>query len=602
MADVARPEQQEQQQQQQQMPAWLQNQELLSELSHYKSSNQQLQAAVNALRDAATSAPTASATATTPASGDISPFISSLEQRLSTANEENTTLRENVKQLQKKYQHASAQAKQSIEATKEVTNQYNHLRAKFQAAVLKNRELVQALKDKDAVIQLLRDEAQTRELELNTTEDKLAKLQKENRQLVERWVKKMEEEAEKMNEANHFIQSVAVMKEKASDRALTAAPDASATSPAASTLNQTPSPTSPPEPTSVTEPTTPGGLNFIRSRFSTLLGSAGGASAGSLDIQPASLPKGLVKKVAGAFFVIACLGQHCLIANYARPIQVHESEAVCMTLSPDGRFVATGGNDDKLNIWHSNGSLSTLTCIAIDSSTTSLASGTASSIVRLYSLSNNLKLTHTLTGHIAKVTTLAYSGRADRLISGGQDRTLKLWDLEKSYCVRTMFAHSNVLDMMMMDWAGNNVASAHLDAKIRLWDCVSGNMVKEISGVFQSSVTSLRPLGHDVVIACSRDNNLKTVDLRTGEEQATFQGDGFRVGSNTSSIGVSPDKLYVVAGSADGAVYLWDIRQQKLLQSLRNGHRSNVCAVAWDVKGSSKVYSLEKDKTMCLWE
>lgn len=45
------------------------------------------------------------------------------------------------------------------------------------------------------------------QLEMVTTEDKINILRKENEQLLERWINKMNEEAEKMNEATQFYET-----------------------------------------------------------------------------------------------------------------------------------------------------------------------------------------------------------------------------------------------------------------------------------------------------------------------------------------------------------------------------------------------------------
>ena len=54
--------------------------------------------------------------------------------------------------------------------------------------------------------QVLQDELSALHLELVQTEEKIKDLERENGQLLQRWLKKMNEEAEKMNEANKFYE------------------------------------------------------------------------------------------------------------------------------------------------------------------------------------------------------------------------------------------------------------------------------------------------------------------------------------------------------------------------------------------------------------
>ncbi|KAG0180011.1 hypothetical protein DFQ29_001385 [Apophysomyces sp. BC1021] len=66
---------------------------------------------------------------------------------------------------------------------------------------------VQQLREKDVTIQILQDELAALQLEIVTTEERSKKLQKENAQLLQRWLDKMNQEAEKMNEATQFYES-----------------------------------------------------------------------------------------------------------------------------------------------------------------------------------------------------------------------------------------------------------------------------------------------------------------------------------------------------------------------------------------------------------
>jgi autophagy-related protein 16 len=65
---------------------------------------------------------------------------------------------------------------------------------------------VHQLREKDVTIQILQDELAALQLEMVTTEDKIKRLGQENDELLKRWMNKMNEEAEKMNEATQFYE------------------------------------------------------------------------------------------------------------------------------------------------------------------------------------------------------------------------------------------------------------------------------------------------------------------------------------------------------------------------------------------------------------
>ena len=49
---------------------------------------------------------------------------------------------------------------------------------------------------------MLQDECTALQLELSRAEERIRDLENENRELVERWLRKMNEEADKLNQAN----------------------------------------------------------------------------------------------------------------------------------------------------------------------------------------------------------------------------------------------------------------------------------------------------------------------------------------------------------------------------------------------------------------
>lgn len=52
----------------------------------------------------------------------------------------------------------------------------------------------------------MQDENATLQLEIGKIDERMKDLERENGQLLQRWLKKMNEEAEKMNEANQFYE------------------------------------------------------------------------------------------------------------------------------------------------------------------------------------------------------------------------------------------------------------------------------------------------------------------------------------------------------------------------------------------------------------
>jgi autophagy-related protein 16 len=72
---------------------------------------------------------------------------------------------------------------------------------------IKWNDSLNQIKGKDDVIQIIQDELTATQLELSTKERNLEKLQFENHQLLERWLKLKSDEVRKVNEANEIIET-----------------------------------------------------------------------------------------------------------------------------------------------------------------------------------------------------------------------------------------------------------------------------------------------------------------------------------------------------------------------------------------------------------
>jgi len=97
------------------------------------------------------------------------------------------------------------------------------------------------------------------------------------------------------------------------------------------------------------------------------------------------------------------------------------------------------------------------------------------------------------------------------------------------------------------------------------------------------------------VLSGSWDKTLKLWDVKTGKCIRTFKGHKHGV----LSVSFSPDGRYVLSGSWDKTLKLWDVKTGKCIRTFE-GHKHGVLSVSFSPDGRY-VLSGSKDKTLKLW-
>uniref|UniRef100_A0A8P4G1N2 Autophagy related 16 like 1 n=1 Tax=Dicentrarchus labrax TaxID=13489 RepID=A0A8P4G1N2_DICLA len=459
------------------------------------------------------------------------------------------------------------------------------------------RDLRSSLQDLERANQTLKDEYDALQITFSALEEKLRKTTEDNQELVSRWMAEKAQEANKLNAENEkdSRRRQAKLQKDLADAAkepLPVDPDddievlaedggkgGGETSPNRP-LSRTPS-------KKISQPPPGGLLDSISNIFGV-----------SECVQPGLVPAHSRRRSANSFSTSpenteapsGVCAEVRVPSTALHVFEAHDGEVNAVRFSPGSRLLATGGMDRRVKLWEVvsgrcepkgalTGSNAGITSIEFDSAGSYLLAASNDFASRIWTV-DDYRLRHTLTGHSGKVLSARFLLDNARIVSGSYDRTLKLWDLRSKVCMKTVFAGSSCNDIVCTEQC---VMSGHFDKKVRFWDIRAESIVRELE--LLGRVTSL-DLNHDrtELLTCSRDDLVKIIDLRTNAVKQTF----------------SPDGSYVAGGSADGALYIWNVLTGKVDRTLDRNHNSAINSVSWSPSGAY-VASVEKGSKAILW-
>jgi len=159
-------------------------------------------------------------------------------------------------------------------------------------------------------------------------------------------------------------------------------------------------------------------------------------------------------------------------------------------------------------------------------------------------------LLRTLEGHSESVRAVAVTPDGERLISGSDDKTLKVWNLHRGELEQTFSGHSDWVIAVAVTPDGERVISGSGDTTLKVWNLHRGELEQTFSG--HSSyvrAVAVTPDG-ERVISGSHDNTLKVWNLHRGEMIANFPGDG-----SITCCAISPDGQTLIAGESSGRLH-----------------------------------------------
>jgi WD40 repeat protein len=183
----------------------------------------------------------------------------------------------------------------------------------------------------------------------------------------------------------------------------------------------------------------------------------------------------------------------------------HSADVFGLAFSSDGRWLASGGKDETLLLWDVNqGKLlnryvnaSWRAAFSLDDKYLAWAAVDGTVVL----LDMDTRKTRTLGSRNLPVKAIAFSPDGKKFVTGGDDNTLRLWDIDGQGSM--VIAHSDHVQRAMFSPDGNRLVTGETNGTVKLWDMRTFQELVIAPGANEVTSIAFSPVGPAFVITRS---------------------------------------------------------------------------------------------------
>jgi WD40 repeat protein len=300
-----------------------------------------------------------------------------------------------------------------------------------------------------------------------------------------------------------------------------------------------------------------------------------------------------------------------------------------VALSPDGRFVAAGGDDPQafVHVWDLRGAQPTAVAgfighreavhsVAFSRDGTKLLTASHDRTARLWDLASGKEI-HSFVGHSWWIWSAAFSRDERFIVTASHDGSAIVWNSESGERYAQFLGHRGPVFSAAFSPDGGRVVSGGYDTRLLAWrpsDVHKFDFGKVARGAELDPVRFQAFEGHGapvrsvsfsadgkMIVSGSHDNTVKVWDADSGRALNTFRGHD----SWVRSCAFSPDGRTVVSAGHDHRATLWNVTDYEEVRVLHgkvlDGHNDAVLSAAFDRDGRS-IVTASRDRSAKTWD
>jgi len=286
-----------------------------------------------------------------------------------------------------------------------------------------------------------------------------------------------------------------------------------------------------------------------------------------------------------------------ICSGHSRPVP----DLAYSAITPDGFFIISACLDGKPMLRNGEtgdwigtfqGHKGAVWMAHLNSNATKSVTGSADYTAKVWdSITGEDKQTFT---HSRIVKSVQFSHDDKSILTGGQEKTLKIFDLNKPESEPQKFeGHTQTVKTALYCVGDQTIVSGGQDNELRIWDVRSGAQSKSIP--FKSAITSIEMCLDAKYTIVTSGKDVVFYNSTTFEPEKVFN-----LAVDVNSASLSPDGTTFVVGGNDFSVRLYEFGSGKELE-VNKGHHGPVHCVRFAPDGAVFASGSE-DGTIRLWQ
>jgi WD40 repeat protein/serine/threonine protein kinase len=162
----------------------------------------------------------------------------------------------------------------------------------------------------------------------------------------------------------------------------------------------------------------------------------------------------------------------------------------------------------------------------------------------------------TLSGLAAFATSVAFSSDGKRIAFASDDRTIRVCDVRTEKVLSTLTGHTRPITDMAFNHEGTRIASVSFDQTVRVWNAAGGNEIHTMAGHSDSIYgVTFSPDG-TCIASVGEDATVRLWDAVTGHRKRSLAV----TGDTPCEVSFSPDGNRIASATLErGMITVWDV-------------------------------------------